>query len=116
MHKSPDGKVGHAEIKIGNSILMLGDESLQTSCKSPSTLQGSPVSFYVYVLNVDSFFKTAVDAGCKVQMAVADMFWGDRMGTIEDPFGYSWNVATHMEDVTPEELDRRAREFHSKNK
>ena len=106
----PDGKgVMHAELKIGSSIIMLGEENPQYACKSAETFGGSPVSFYLYVEKVDEAFKIAVDAGAEVQMAVEEMFWGDRMGSVLDPFGYSWSLATHTRDLTPEEIAEGAK-------
>ncbi|WP_240194457.1 VOC family protein [Desulfopila inferna] len=106
----PDGKgVMHAELKIGSSIIMLGEENPQYDCKSAETFGGSPVSFYLYVEKVDEAFKIAVDAGAEVQMAVEEMFWGDRMGSVLDPFGYSWSLATHTRDLTPEEIAEGAK-------
>jgi len=105
----PDGKgVMHAEVKIGDSIIMMGEENPQYPCKSAETLGGSPVSFYLYLENVDEAFKVAVAAGAVVQMPVEEMFWGDRVGTVEDPFGYSWSLATHTRDLTPEEIRQGA--------
>ncbi|HBG18430.1 MAG: glyoxalase [Desulfobacterales bacterium GWB2_56_26] len=105
----PDGKgVMHAEIKIGSSIVMMGEENPQYPCQSAETLGDSPVSFYVYVNDVDKAFETAVKAGAEVRMPVSDMFWGDRMGTVQDPFGYSWSFATHVKDLTPEEIEKGA--------
>ena len=90
----PDGKgIMHAEVRIGSSIIMMGEENPQYPCKSAETMGGSPISFYVYVDNVDEAFRTAVAAGAEVVMPVEDMFWGDRMGTVRDPFGYSWSLA-----------------------
>lgn len=106
----PDGKgVMHAEIKIGSSIIMMGEENPQYPCKSAETLGASPVSFYVYVSDVDKAFETAVKAGAEVRMPVEDMFWGDRMGTVEDPFGYSWSFATHVKDLTQDEIEQGAK-------
>jgi uncharacterized glyoxalase superfamily protein PhnB len=105
----PDGKgVMHAEIQIGTSLIMLGDENPHCPGKSAETMGGSPVSFYIYIKNVDEAFKRAVDAGVEVQMPVEDMFWGDRMGTVRDPFGYSWSLASHIKDLTPEQIQEGA--------
>ena len=105
----PDGKsVMHAELKIGDSILMLSDELPMSSCKAPTTLGGATAMVFLYVPNVDAAFKRAEDAGCKVVRPLVDMFWGDRYGQLEDPFGNQWGLATHKEDVTPEEMGRRA--------
>lgn len=107
----PDGKLMHAEIKIGDSILMLGDENPQMGARSPKSLGGTPASVLLYVENVDAVFDRAVKAGAKVVMPVEDMFWGDRYAKLEDPFGHLWQLATHKEDVTPEEMGRRAAAF-----
>jgi uncharacterized glyoxalase superfamily protein PhnB len=108
----PDGKgVMHAEIQIGNSFIMMGEEMPQQSCKSAETMGGSPVSFYIYVENVDEAFRIASDAGAVTVMPVQDMFWGDRTGTLQDPFGYSWTIATHIKDMTPQEIREGAQSF-----
>ncbi len=105
----PDGKGGmHAEVRIGNSIIMMGDENPQQSCKSAETIGGSPVSFYLYLENVDEAFRIALEAGAEARMPVQDMFWGDRVGTVQDPFGYSWSLATHIKDLTPQEIQQGA--------
>jgi PhnB protein len=104
----PGGKIMHAEIKIGNSPIMLADEYPEMGARSPQTLGGSPVSLVLYVENVDAWANQAVAAGAKVQRPVQDQFYGDRTGTFEDPFGHVWSIATHKEDVTPEEMQRRA--------
>ena len=105
----PDGKgVMHAEILIGNSIIMMGEESPQHPCKSAESLAGSPVSFYLYLSDVDEAFRTALEAGAEAVMPVQDMFWGDRAGMVRDPFGYSWMLATHTRDLTPEEIQQGA--------
>lgn len=105
---APDGKkVGHAEITIGDSIVMLADEMEEYGNKSPKSLNGTPVNLCVYVQDVDEAFKRAVEAGAKVVRPVTDMFYGDRTGCIEDPFGHTWSLMTHKEDVPPEELNRR---------
>ncbi|MBP6344180.1 MAG: VOC family protein [Candidatus Omnitrophica bacterium] len=104
----PDGKtVGHAEIMIGDSILMLAEENPQWGNKSPKVLNGTPVNLVVYVPDADQYFKRAVDAGAKVIRPVADQFYGDRSGCVEDPFGFSWSIMTHIEDVSQEEIERR---------
>jgi PhnB protein len=111
----PDGKgVMHAELVIGNSILMMGDEHPEMSCKSAETMGGSPISFYVYVENVDQAFRRALEAGAKSQMDVADMFWGDRTGTVQDLFGYNWTLATHIKDLSPQEMQQGAQEAFAK--
>ena len=108
---APTGEVGHAEIRIGNSVIMLADEMPNMGFRSPAALGGSPVSILLYVENVDERFKQAVDAGAKVVRPVQDQFYGDRSATLEDPFGHIWTVATHIEDVSPEEINRRAEAF-----
>ena len=104
---APDGKIGHAEIQIGDSIIMLADESPEADARSPRTVGGSPVSLLLYVENVDRTVDRAVAAGAKILRPVEDKFYGDRMGGIEDPFGHLWYVGTHIEDVSPEEMKRR---------
>jgi PhnB protein len=103
----PNGKVAHAEIKIGDSIIMLSDEMPGWS-RSPQSLGGTAVNIFLYVKDVDGVFNRAVAAGAKVAMPLSDMFWGDRYGQVTDPFGHSWSLATHKEDVPPEELRKRA--------
>lgn len=106
----PDGVgVMHAEIKIGTSLLMLGEENPQEPCKSAESLGASPISFYLYVENVDAAYAQALAAGAFPVMAVAEMFWGDRIGTVKDPFGYTWTLATHVKDPTMEEIEQGAR-------
>lgn len=108
----PDGKgVLHAEIRIGDSIIMLGEEHPQESCQSAASLGGSPVSFYLYLEDVDAAFRVALAAGAEVRMPVEEMFWGDRVGTVQDPFGHSWSLATHTRDLTPEEIRQGAQAF-----
>lgn len=107
-----DGRgIMHATLQIGDSILMMGDEMPGGKCLSAETLGNSPISFYLYVPNADAAFKKAVAAGCRVTMPVTDMFWGDRAGTLQDPFGYSWMIATHTQDLTKEEINRGAKAF-----
>ncbi len=109
MMRGPDGKsVMHCELKIGDSIIMLSDEFPMSSCKSPKTLGGTTTNLMLYVDDVDAVFNRAVAAGAKSQMPVQDMFWGDRYGKLSDPFGHEWGLATHKEDVAPEEMQRRA--------
>jgi PhnB protein len=105
---TPDGKLGHAELKIGDSMIMLSDEMMGN--KSPQSLGGSAVSIFIYVEDVDSVFNRAVKAGAKSDMPPADMFWGDRYGKLTDPFGHLWGIATHIEDVAPAEMEKRAKE------
>ncbi len=109
---SPDGKgTMHATIQIGDSILMMGDERPEMDCKSAESLGASPISLYVYVPNVDAVFEQAVGAGATVLMPVADMFWGDRCGTLKDPFGYGWTIATHTRDLSEKEIRKGAESF-----
>lgn len=103
----PDGSVWHAEIQIGDSVVMLNDEFPEQGAHGPQALGGSPVGMWVYVEDVDQAFERAVDAGAEVSMPPADMFWGDRMGALVDPFGHKWTLATHVEDVSPEEMKER---------
>jgi len=108
----PDGKgVMHAEVRIGNSIIMMGEENPQEPCKSAEAMGGSPVSFYIYVENVDDAFQKAAAAGAEVRMPVQDMFWGDRLGTVQDPFGYSWSLATNFKQPTPQKIQEGAKAF-----
>jgi uncharacterized glyoxalase superfamily protein PhnB len=112
---SLDGKsTMHAVIQIGDSILMMGDEMPGQGCKSAETLKASPISLYVYVPDADAVFKQAVAAGSTVTMPMADMFWGDRCGSVNDPFGYMWTIATHTRDLTAEEIQEGARSFFEK--
>jgi PhnB protein len=103
----PSGKIHHAEISIGGSRIMLADEHPEIQALSPKTIGGSPVSIHLYVDNVDTAVERAVAAGAKLIRPVADQFYGDRVGGIEDPFGYRWFIATHKEDLTMEEIRRR---------
>ena len=107
--EGPPGKIGHAEIRIGDSALMLADEMEEWGNRSPLTLGGNGSSLMIYVKDVDTAFKRAVDAGAKVKRALKDQFYGDRSGTNEDPYGHHWTLATHNQDVSPDELDRRAK-------
>jgi PhnB protein len=107
----PDGKVMHAELKIGNSIIFLGEESPERGCPSPLTAGSTTVALYLYVKDVDKAFARAMKAGVTVKMPVGDMFWGDRAGTFTDPFGHQWTLATHKEEVPVEELPKRAESF-----
>jgi len=111
----PDGSgILHAEIRIGNSIIMLGDESPQQSCRSAETIGGSPVNFYLYLENVDEAFGIALEAGAEARMPLQDMFWGDRIGSVQDPFGYNWTLATHIKDLTPQEIQENAEAVFAK--
>ncbi|PTL84343.1 glyoxalase [Vitiosangium sp. GDMCC 1.1324] len=105
---TPDGKVMHAEIRIGDSVVMLSDEFPQMGASSPETLKGTAGSLLIYTKDVDALFNQAVAAGAKVAMPISDMFWGDRYGKVTDPFGHGWQLATHKEDVKPKEMARRA--------
>ncbi len=109
---TPDGKgIMHAEVKMGDSIIFLSDERPEMGCRGPQSLGGSPVGFFLYVDDVDHIFNRAVSAGAKSEGPVSDMFWGDRCGQLTDPFGHKWTVATHKEDLTPEEIGKRAQDF-----
>jgi PhnB protein len=107
----PDGKVGHAELQIGDSVVMLADEFPEMGHRGPQSLGGSAVSMHLYVENVDEVFGRAVTAGATPKQPVKDQFYGDRVGALTDPFGHVWTVATHKEDVSPEEMRRRHDEF-----
>ncbi len=104
----PEGKVMHAEIKIGDSIVMLSDEFPAMGSSSPETVGGISASMLIYTKDADALFNQALSAGAKVSMPLADMFWGDRYGRVKDPFGHDWQIATHKENVTPKEMARRA--------
>ena len=103
----PDGRIGHAEIQIGNSVVMLADEFPEMGVKSPKTLGGTPVGLCIYTENVDARFQQAIDAGASVDRPVQNQFYGDRSGTLIDPFGHKWTFAMHVEDVSSEEMARR---------
>jgi PhnB protein len=103
----PNGRVMHAEVKIGNSMLMLGDEDTERGHLSPGSIGGTAVSIMFYTDDVDAVFKRALGLGATSEMPPADMFWGDRMGNLVDPFGHKWAIATHKEDVSPEEMQKR---------
>jgi uncharacterized glyoxalase superfamily protein PhnB len=108
----PDGKrLMHAEIRVGDSRIMLGEEWPDTRCLAPSSVGAATGSLYLYVPNVDAAFERAVSAGAKAVMPVTDMFWGDRFGQVEDPSGHRWGLATHMEDPSPEQMAQRKKEF-----
>lgn len=114
----PDGKsVMHAEIRIGDSMIMMGEEmpGAQGKCLSPATLKGSTAGVMLYVADVDASFKRAVDAGATAVMPPQDMFWGDRFGSLVDPFGHQWSIATHKEDVAPEEMGKRQAAFFAQS-
>jgi PhnB protein len=103
----PDGKIAHAEMKIGDGVFMLADESREQGYKGPEALGGTPVSMMFYVKDVDAVFARAVAAGAVAKQPLKDQFYGDRSGTLADPFGHTWTIATHVEDVSPEEMKRR---------
>jgi PhnB protein len=105
----PDGKVGHAELQLGDTVLMLSDPFPQSSLKPPKQLGGTSVALFMYVEDVDSFVDKAVEGGATLATPVEDMFWGDRYGKLSDPFGHEWQVATHKEDLTPEEINERGK-------
>lgn len=110
----PDGRLGHAEMRFGDSLIMMSDEFPEYGGKSPTTLGGTPVCIHLYVEDVDAFFKKAIAAGAKERRAVMDQFYGDRSGQLEDPFGHLWWVATHKEDVSPQEMQKRVEAFAGK--
>lgn len=111
MH-GPDGvTIMHAELQIGDSVLMLSDEMPEMGCLAPVSRGGQTGSLFLYVADVDAAFQRAVSAGAKVVMPVSDMFWGDRFGTVEDPSGHRWGLATHKEDLSPEEIGKRQKQF-----
>jgi len=110
----PDGRVGHAEIRLGDSLIMLSDEFPEFGGKAPEALGGSPVSIHLYVEDVDAFVKRAVAAGARELKPVANQFYGDRSGQLQDPFGHLWWVATHKEDVASDEMQRRVRALFAK--
>jgi PhnB protein len=112
---APGGKVMHAALKIGDSILMLNDEFPEYGgAIAPPATGGSAVTLHIYIENVDAAFERAVSAGASVKMPVMDMFWGDRYGTLQDPFGHSWSLATHIRDMSPEEIQREQEMAFSK--
>jgi PhnB protein len=112
---APDGKVAHAEIKIGDSIIMLADEQPEMGHRSAQTLGGSCVNLMIYVDRVDDVFKQAIALGAKEKQPLKDQFYGDRSGSLQDPYGHQWTIATHVEDVTPEEMDRRMQALGSQS-
>ena len=110
----PDGKIMHAAVNIGDSCVMLVDENPQWGMLGPKALKGTPVTIHLYVEDVDKFVAKAAAAGATVKMPVADMFWGDRYGVLEDPFGHNWSVATHTRDVSPAEMQKAMQEMGKK--
>jgi PhnB protein len=107
----PDGKVGHAEVQLGQGLIMLADPNPDIGVRDPKDIGGTPVTISVYVENVDDVFARAIDNGATELRGIEDQFYGDRSGQFEDPFGHKWSVATHLEDVSPEEMEKRAAEF-----
>jgi len=112
----PDGRLGHAEIRLGDSMIMVSDEFPEYGGKAPETLGGSPVSMHLYVEDVDAFFTRALATGAKERKPVMDQFYGNRSGQLEDPFGHLWWVATHTEDVAPEEMQTRVQAMFAAKK
>jgi len=108
---SPNGKIMHAMIQIGNSFVMMSDEIPGMGCKSPTSVGDTTVTIHLYVEDADKIFNQAVNAGAKVTMPITDTFWGDRRGTISDPFGHSWSIATHQKDLSPEEMKKAGEEY-----
>jgi PhnB protein len=109
----PDGKIGHAELEVGDALIMLADEHPDMGARGPKTIGGSPVTISVYVDDVDSTFASALAEGATELRAVENQFYGDRSGQFEDPFGHHWSIATHVEDVPPDEMEKRAAEMMS---
>jgi len=109
----PSGRISHAELKIGDSIIFLSDEFPNMPTTSPQTLGGCTGGFYLYVPDVDKSFQRAVDAGGKATMPVSDMFWGDRFGQFTDPFGHTWSISTHTKDLSPQEMEEGAKKFYA---
>ncbi|MFJ7586774.1 VOC family protein [Streptomyces sp. NPDC097617] len=107
---APGGKIGHAELEFGTSVVMLADEYPEIGFRSPKTVGGTPITLHLYVEDVDAVFATALSFGATQLSPVKDQFYGDRTGQFEDPFGHRWNIATHVEDVSPEEMEKRGRE------
>jgi PhnB protein len=115
IHRTPDGKVMHAELRVGDSTILMADEFPgMGSCKSPQTLGGTSVTLNLYTENVDQLFNQAVAAGAAVVMPLANQFWGDRYGQVKDPFGHCWALGQHVEDIASEEMERRGREIFAK--
>jgi PhnB protein len=109
--EGPDGRVGHAELGIGEAVIMLADENAGMNIEGPRSVGGTPVTIHVYIEDADAAFERAVQAGAKPLRAVENQFYGDRSGQFEDPYGHRWNVATHVEDISEEEMSRRAAEM-----
>jgi PhnB protein len=111
---APNGKIAHAELKIGDSMIMLSDEMPGAGLRAPKSLGGTAVGVMLYVPDVDALYKQATSAGARTEMPVSDQFWGDRYGKLIDPFGHSWAIATHKEDVAPEEMKKRMQQAMAK--
>jgi PhnB protein len=107
----PDGKIAHAEIEIGDSIVMLADPFPQSNVRPPKEIRGTTAAIFMYVENVDDIYRQAIDAGATVTSEPEDMFWGDRFASITDPYGHAWQIATHVEDLTPEQIQERSQEW-----
>jgi len=107
---TPSGRIGHAELELGESVIMLADENPDMDIRGPRSIGGSPVTLHVYVEDADAAFERATDAGAKSLRPMEDQFYGDRSGQFEDPFGHKWNVASHVEDVPPEEMEKRVQQ------
>ena len=107
----PDGRVGHAELEIGDAVVMLADENPSMGIEGPRSIGGTPVTIHVYLEDADTAFERAVQAGAKPLRAVEDQFYGDRSGQFEDPYGHRWNVATHVKDISEDEMSQRAAEI-----
>jgi PhnB protein len=107
---APDGRIGHAELQIGDAIIMLSDKFPQSACQTPKELGGTTVAIFLFVEDVDSVVQDAADAGATITMQPEDQFWGDRLGQVTDPFGNVWQIATRIADLTPEEIEARGRE------
>ncbi|TDU79524.1 PhnB protein [Streptomyces sp. KS 21] len=107
---APDGRIGHAELELGNSVIMLADEYPEIGFRSPKSVGGTPITLHVYVEDVDAVFAEALSRGATEVSPVKDEFYGDRTGQLEDPFGHRWNIATHVADIPPEEMEKRAKE------
>jgi len=112
---APNGTLMHAEIRIGDSIIMMGDEMPEQGGRGPKSLGGSPVTLFIYQDNVDAAWKRAVDAGARVVMPLSDQFWGDRGGCLEDPFGHNWWLCQHIKDMSPREMQQAAEAFYSQH-
>ncbi|MFN2383199.1 MAG: VOC family protein [Gemmatimonadota bacterium] len=112
-HAGPDGRLIHARIRIGDSLVMLSEEFLEWGAKSPLAFDGSPVTLHIYSEDVDAAWERAVTAGATITMPLDNQFWGDRYGQVKDPYGHNWSLAQHLEDLSPEETNRRAAEAFS---